>query len=63
MTDTPRFVIRKASNGQFYFFLRAANGEIVVTSETYVSKQGAQNGIQVVKTIAANAQVLDMTED
>ena len=62
MSQTPRFVISKATNGQFYFYFRAANGEIVVTSETYVSKQGAQTGIQAVKAAAPGADVIDISD-
>ena len=35
----------KGSTGQYSFNLHAGNGEIILTSETYVSKQGAHTGI------------------
>lgn len=57
------FAIRKASNSEFYFYLRATNGEIIATSETYKSKQGAENGIAAVKREAPGATVIDMTDD
>ena len=41
-----------ASNNQFYFRLRAAQGEIILRSEGYTSKQGAKNGIEAVKSAA-----------
>lgn len=41
-----------ASKDQFYFHLRAAQGEIILRSEGYTSKQGAQNGIEAVKSAA-----------
>lgn len=42
----------KPSGSQWMFNLKAGNGEIVLTSERYVSKQGAQDGIASVKTNA-----------
>ena len=42
----------KPSEGQFMFNLKGANGEIVLTSERYANKAGAQNGIASVKTNA-----------
>lgn len=47
-----QFEIKKSKNGQFYFNLKAGNGETVLTSEQYTSKAGAKNGIAAVKTNA-----------
>lgn len=44
------YEIKKAANGQFHFNLKAGNGEIVLTSETYVTKQSAEAGIASVQT-------------
>lgn len=45
-----KFEIFKSSRkSQYYFRLKAGNGEIILGSEGYVSKQGCQNGIQSVK--------------
>ena len=41
------------SSGQFWFRLRAANGEIVLSSEGYTAKASCQTGIASVK---ANCQ-------
>ncbi len=49
-----QFEIKKAKNGQFYFNLRAANGETVLTSEQYTSKAGAKNGIASVQKNAGS---------
>lgn len=48
----PKFEIKDTSNDQFMFNLKARNGEIILTSETYTSKQGCENGIESVKTNA-----------
>lgn len=46
---------------QFYWTLEAENGEVIATSETYVSKAGAQNGIAAVRRVAPNATLLDVS--
>ena len=48
-----KFDLKKAKNGQFYFNLKAANGQIILNSEMYKAKSGAQNGIKSVKKNAA----------
>lgn len=47
-----KFVVKKSKNDQFYFNLKAANGEIILTSETYSAKAGATGGIESVRTNA-----------
>jgi len=42
------FEIYKNDSGKFGFRLKATNGQIVLASETYVDKSGAENGIQSV---------------
>ncbi len=54
------FVIYKASNGQYYYVLKGGNGEILMTSETFIRKQSAHDGIAAVKRVAPNATVVDM---
>lgn len=49
-----RFVIQKAKNGQFYFNLKAKNGQVILTSEMYKTKAAAQNGIESVRKNASN---------
>ncbi|MCL4106614.1 UNVERIFIED_CONTAM: hypothetical protein GTU68_009748 [Idotea baltica] len=51
-----KFGIRRSTNNQFYWNLNAANGEPIAHSETYVSKQGAINGIDSVKRNAVLGQ-------
>ena len=57
------FVVRKSSDNQYYFYYRADNSEIVVTSETYAKKQSAKDAIEVIRRNAASAGYLDMTEE
>ncbi|WP_082960571.1 MULTISPECIES: YegP family protein [unclassified Mycobacterium] len=43
------------------FSLRADNGQVLVTSKTYTTKQSAQNGIRAVQEIAASSPAIHMT--
>ncbi len=45
-----KFEIFTGEDKQSYFRLRAANGEIMLSSEGYASKSGAENGVVSVKT-------------
>ena len=45
----PKFEIKKRTNNEFMFNLKAGNGEVILTSEGYTSKQGCKNGISSVK--------------
>ncbi len=41
-----KFTIFQGKDGQFYWNLKASNGEIVGRSEGYKAKQSAKNGIE-----------------
>lgn len=41
-----KYVIQNSKNDQFYFVLKAGNGEVILTSETYTSKQNCKKGIE-----------------
>lgn len=56
-----KFEIFKGVDEQFYFHLKAENGEIVAASQGYSTKQSAEKGIDVIKRIAAQTQVIDLT--
>jgi uncharacterized protein YegP (UPF0339 family) len=47
------FQISKASDGRFMFNLKAANHEVILTSQMYESKQSAEEGISSVRNNAA----------
>ncbi|KJL41629.1 MULTISPECIES: YegP family protein [Microbacterium] len=55
-----KYELYKDSADGFRFRLKAANGEVVATSESYVSKSGAQSGIESVKS-NASSPVVDLT--
>lgn len=44
-----KYVIKKAKNGQFYFNLKAGNGETILSSEMYKKKASAKGGIASVQ--------------
>ena len=48
-----KFEITRGDGGKYHFHLKAENGEIILTSQLYESKQGAQKGIASVKENAA----------
>lgn len=43
------FQKKTSSNGKFYFYLKAQNGQIIATSNYYESEAGRDNGIESVK--------------
>ena len=45
--------------GKFRFRLKAANGEIIATSEAYTTKDGCVGGIESVKKNAPVAKVVE----
>lgn len=47
---------KKARNGQHYFVLKAANKQVIGTSETYSSSTKMENGIKSVKANAKKAK-------
>ena len=44
-----KFEMKKAKDGQFMFNLKAANGQVILTSELYKQKSSAENGIESVR--------------
>ena len=44
------FVIKKATNGEHYFNLKADNYQVILTSQMYSSESACFNGIESVRT-------------
>lgn len=57
-----KYTVRKTDTG-IKFDLKAANGEVIVTSEEYKSKAACMNGIKSVKTNAPEANLEDQTNE
>ncbi|TNE54581.1 MAG: DUF1508 domain-containing protein [Bacteroidetes bacterium] len=43
-----KFVIKKRTNGELQFDLKAGNGQVILTSEGYKAKASCENGINSV---------------
>jgi uncharacterized protein YegP (UPF0339 family) len=56
-----KFEIFEDAKGEFRFRLKAGNGEIVATGESYKTKAGVISGVDAVKRAAAEAEVDDRT--
>lgn len=54
-----RYEKKTSANDKYYFNLKAANGEIIGTSEMYESASGRDGGIASVKSNAPKATVED----
>ncbi len=57
-----KFEIKKAKNGQFFFNLKAPNGQVILTSERYKAKASAENGIKSVQNNAKDDKNYDRRE-
>lgn len=49
-----KFEIKKSANGQFFFHLKAGNGEVILSSQQYKEIAGAKTGVDSVKANAAD---------
>lgn len=58
----PKFEIYKDKAGEFRFRLKARNGEPVLASEGYASKDGCKNGIASVRKNVVDAPVVEPEE-
>ncbi|TAG76188.1 MAG: DUF1508 domain-containing protein [Burkholderiales bacterium] len=59
--NNDRFEKKTAANGKFMFNLKAANHQVIGTSQMYASEDGRDNGIASVKTNGASKTIKDMT--
>jgi uncharacterized protein YegP (UPF0339 family) len=44
-----KYELKKSASGKFHFNLKAGNGQIILSSETYESKAAATGGIESVR--------------
>lgn len=58
-----KFELQSAKNGKIYFNLVANNGEIVLTSQMYVSKAAAKKGIASVRLNGASPERFQSLEN
>lgn len=58
----PRFELYKDKSGEYRFRLKARNGQVIATGESYKTKAACENGIDSVRRHAANAELVRETE-
>ncbi len=54
----PRFEVYKDKAGEFRFRLKAGNGEIILTGESYKAKAGCLKGIESIRNNAPESPVV-----
>lgn len=59
--EKENFEMKTASNGKFFFNLKAANGQVIGTSQMYETEEGRVNGVASVLKNAHNSSVVDET--
>ncbi len=58
-----KFELYQDAQGKYRFRLKASNGEIIATGEAYESKASALGGIDSVRRHAADAELVDQTDN
>ena len=58
-----RYERKETAAGKYMFNLKATNGQVIGTSQSYTTEAGRDNGIESVKTNAPDARVVDLTEE
>ena len=61
--QNPKFQIFKGKDDQFYFRFKAANGEIIFSSDGYTTKQSAKHTIEVIQQTVNGVPTEDLTLD
>lgn len=46
------YIVKQTQKGDWYFELKAYNGQVLVKSYTYASEAGCLNGIELIKKYA-----------
>ena len=59
IVQDPVFEIQSSTVDRFRFHLKAANGQIIAVSQSYLTRQSAEKGIASVKKNAPTAKVVD----
>ena len=59
---TGAFVVYRTSAGAYRFNLKASNGQIIATSESYAALPSCKNGVESVRKNAPAAAIEDQTD-
>ncbi|MCR6651405.1 MAG: YegP family protein [Cellvibrionaceae bacterium] len=58
--DDKRYERKKSVSGKYMFNLKAANNQVIGTSELYETEASRENGIESVKKNALSAKLVDL---
>ncbi|MGV0923283.1 YegP family protein [Empedobacter tilapiae] len=58
--DESKFELKEGVSGKWHFNLKASNGQVIGTSQSYETESGAKNGIASVKTNALEAEIKEV---
>ncbi|MFV0219718.1 YegP family protein [Empedobacter falsenii] len=58
--DDSKYELKEGASGKWHFNLKATNGQVIGTSQSYETESGAKNGIASVKTNAADAEIKEV---
>jgi len=58
-----KFELYRDSAGKYRFRLKASNGQVIATSQGYVSRKSALDGIEAVRKHAAQALIVELQDD
>ena len=61
IVQDPIFELQSSTGDRFRFHLKAANGEIIAVSQSYLTRPSAEKGIASVKKNAPTAKIIDHT--
>lgn len=61
--DMNRYEKKTSDAGNFSFNLKAANHQVIGTSQSYKTESGRDNGIASVAKNAPDAKIVDLTEE
>lgn len=56
-----RFERKESKDGQYYFVLKATNGQPIGVSEMYKTADACEGGVKSVKSVASSANEEDLT--
>ena len=60
--DDARYERKETASGKFMFNLKATNGQVIGTSQSYTSASGRDNGIESVMRNAPEASVVEIDD-
>lgn len=58
--DDSKYELKEGASGKWHFNLKATNGQVIGTSQSYETESGAKNGIASVKTNAADTEIKEV---